>query len=291
MSAGQAAATPAAASQPWARENLPGRVAIVTGGANGIGRALVDAALARGMLVLAVDRDAAGLERLAGERAGQALSVSVCDLRQPDAIAMLADDAFARFGAVHLLFNNAGEVTTGPIWRHTPDDLADLFALNVLAVGNAVHHFLPRMLAGGEPGLIVNTASAGGVVTAPGLGAYQATKHAVVGYTESLYRDLAAAGAQVSAAVVCPGAVDTDIMARSNASRAQWADRQGEGGFAAGAAMAAMPPDELAEVVFDRIARGWFWIFPEERTPRDIAKRYADVAQGQVFMGRKPASA
>lgn len=291
MSAGPAAGTPAATSQPWARENLPGRVAIVTGGANGIGRALVDAALARGMRVLAVDRDAAGLERLAGERAGQALSVSVCDLRQPDAIATLADDAFARFGAVHLLFNNAGEVTTGPIWRHCPEDLSDLFALNVLAVGNAVHHFLPRMLAGGAPGLIVNTASAGGVVTAPGLGAYQATKHAVLGYTESLYRDLAAAGAQVSAAVVCPGSVDTDIMARSNASRAQWAGPQDAGGFAAGAAMAAMPPDELAEVVFDRIARGWFWIFPEERTPRDIAKRYAYVAQGQVFMGRKPASA
>lgn len=291
MSGEQAAGASSAAALPWARENLTGRVAIVTGGANGIGRGLVDAALARGMRVLAVDRDAAGLERLAAGRAGQPLSIAVCDVRNPDAIAALADDAFARLGAVHLLFNNAGEVTTGPIWRHTPEDLADLFALNVLAVGNAVHHFLPRMLASGEPGLIVNTASAGGVVTAPGLGAYQASKHAVVGYTESLYRDLAAAGAQVSAAVVCPGAVDTDIMARSNASRARWADAQGEEGFAGGAALVAMSPDELAGIVFDRIARGWFWIFPDERTPRDIAKRYGNAAQGEVFMGRKPASA
>ena len=95
---GEAADTSPAASHAWAREDLAHRVAVVTGGANGIGRALVDAALARGMRVLAVDRDAPGLDRLAAERADRALSIAVCDLRSPEAIATLADHAFAQFG-------------------------------------------------------------------------------------------------------------------------------------------------------------------------------------------------
>lgn len=275
------------ASSPWSKERLAGRSTVITGGANGIGRALAEAALARGMNVLAADKDEAALRQFEAERQAGALSVFPCDVRDPAEVARLADAAFARFGAVHMLFNNAGEVTTGPIWRHVPEDLADLFALNVLAVGNAVHCFVPRMLESGEPGIVVNTASAGGLVTAPGLGAYQATKHAVVGYTESLYRDLRAAGANVTAAVVCPGAVATDIMARSHASRAAWRDPAGPAEFSMGDASLYMPPEQLADIVFDRIARGYFWILPEERTLKDVEKRFSRLAQGGVYMGRK----
>lgn len=279
---------PTVAAQPTrSAPELAGRIAVITGAAGGIGQALVEAALTRGMRVYAVDKDVPGLAALADRLATDRLASCPCDLREPSQIAAIARQVLNESGTIHLLFNNAGEVTTGPVWRHGPDDLADLFAVNVLAIANLVHAVLPAMMARGDWGVIVNTASAGGLVTAPGLGAYQATKHAVVGYTESLYRDLAMAGSRISAALVCPGAVATDIITRSHASRAQWLDGPAPPEGPAMAPREAMAPQALAEIVFDAVVHGKFWILPDDRTAQDIAKRFSLLAQGQVYMGSK----
>jgi NAD(P)-dependent dehydrogenase (short-subunit alcohol dehydrogenase family) len=138
----------------------------------------------------------------------QVLAIKV-DVSQADQVEALGQATLARFGAPHLVFNNAGVASGGLIWENTAADWAWVFGVNLMGVAHGVRVFTPMMLAAAQAdpayrGHIVNTASMAGLLNAPNMGVYNASKHAVVSLTETLYQDLALVTDQVSASVLCP---------------------------------------------------------------------------------------
>jgi NAD(P)-dependent dehydrogenase (short-subunit alcohol dehydrogenase family) len=192
--------------------DLAGKVAVVTGGGSGIGRGMALAFAEAGMHVVLADVDVAAAESVRGEveaRGRRGLAVET-DVLRHEAVAALAERAWAEFGGVHLLCNNAGVVTFG-----TMDTLADadwqwVLGVNLLGVIHGLQAFLPRLRA--QPGAkhVVNTASIAGVAPYEGIGPYVASKYAVVGLSESLRLEGAAWG--LGCTVVCPGNVRTRIV-------------------------------------------------------------------------------
>ncbi len=186
---------------------------MVTGAASGIGRALADAFAAREMKLVLADVDTDGLERAAAELRAGGASVSSHELDVADraAFARFADEAFDAFGAVHVLCNNAGIGRGGPIAEAGLGDWDWTLEVNLGGVIHGVHFFLPRMIAQDAPCHIVNTGSIAGLVATPGLGAYTASKYAVVGLSETLAAEMEQAGTQVGVSVLCPAWVRTQV--------------------------------------------------------------------------------
>jgi NAD(P)-dependent dehydrogenase (short-subunit alcohol dehydrogenase family) len=192
-------------------QDFKGRVAVVTGAASGIGLGVTERFLREGMKVVMADVEKGSLDReVARLRAagGDVLPV-VCDVRDADAVFDLAKQTLAHYGAVHVVFNNAGVGPAGPMLETTPADWRWIVDVNVLGVAYGVMAFGPILKKQGE-GHIINTASEAGHVTSAMLGMYSATKHAVVGLSESLYRELEGSG--VSVHCLCPNLVRTKIF-------------------------------------------------------------------------------
>jgi len=193
-------------------KDFAGRVAVVTGGASGIGRALAQAFANRAMKVVIADIEAAALDSAAAElrQQGAEVTATVLDVRDRDAVGKLADDVYARYGAAHVLCNNAGVGTGGYLHDLTLEEWDWVLDVNLRGVVYGIHHFLPRMRKSSEPCHIVNTASIAGLVATPGLGPYTAAKYAVVGISETLA--LECVGTNVGVSVLCPAWVATRIM-------------------------------------------------------------------------------
>jgi NAD(P)-dependent dehydrogenase (short-subunit alcohol dehydrogenase family) len=199
--------------------DLTGRVAVVTGGASGIGRALLDRFAAEGMRLVVADVEEAALDTtVAALRARGAETIGVrTDVTDPASVEALADAAYAAFGAVHVLGNNAGVGPPGGLaWESTPNDWRWTFEVNVFGVAHGIQSFVPRMLAGGEPGVVVNTSSPDGpIAPLPQASVYASTKCAVTCLTECLDAQLAAeSGGRLRAAVFYPsgrGLLDTGL--------------------------------------------------------------------------------
>jgi NAD(P)-dependent dehydrogenase (short-subunit alcohol dehydrogenase family) len=197
--------------------DLAGRVAVVTGAASGIGLALARRFASEGMKVVLgdVEQEALGQAVSAITAQGGTARAVHLDVRREEEVARLADTAFATFGSVHVLCNNAG-VGGGAnegVWNAPQAEWDCVLGVNFSGVLYGTRHFVPRMLAGSEDGHIVNTASAAGLAIGASTGApYTVSKHAVVALTECLYRDLTARGAKLSASVLCPGFVKTSIV-------------------------------------------------------------------------------
>ena len=192
-------------------ENLAGRVAVVTGGASGIGAGIARACAEQGMRVVIADIELAPAERVARELAGsgaEAFAVRT-DVTVSADLEALADAAFERFGAADLLFNNAGVAQGGSIFEFTAADWEWLIGVNLYGVVNGCRAFVPRWIARGTPAHVVNTASVGGFLSGPVLGMYSTTKFAVVAYSESLAQELAAQ--QIGVSILCPGWTNTNL--------------------------------------------------------------------------------
>lgn len=195
-------------------QELTGKVAVITGGAGGIGRALADAFAAEGMRLVLADVEGPALDKAVGELPG-AIGV-VTDVTDPSSVKNLADEAYAAHGAVHVLCNNAG---VGPpsakVWETTPNDWRWTFGVNVFGVANGVSEFVPRMLASGEEGVVINTSSPNGPISlVPDAAVYAASKSAVTTMTDALRAHLEAEGADVRAALFYPsgkGLLDTGL--------------------------------------------------------------------------------
>jgi NAD(P)-dependent dehydrogenase (short-subunit alcohol dehydrogenase family) len=198
-------------------EAFAGRTAVVTGAASGIGRALAERFGALGMRVVLADVEVPRLADVAASmrRAGVDVLPIVTDVADPVAVDGLAAAAFDAYGAVHVLCNNAGVGGGGPIAKLALDDWRWVLGVNLWGVVHGLHAFLPTMLASGEEGHVVNTASLMGMFATPGSGPYHASKYAVVAISEVLHAELAAKEANVSVSVLCPGAVNTDILTSS----------------------------------------------------------------------------
>jgi NAD(P)-dependent dehydrogenase (short-subunit alcohol dehydrogenase family) len=190
---------------------LAGRVAIVTGGASGIGRALGEELAARGCTVVLADRqlELAREVALELEKRGKAASAADLDVRDLAAFEALAQEMRARFGHIDLLFNNAGIGVGGGMETYAPEDWDDVFDVNLRGVANGVQAVYP-ILVEQRSGQIINTASMAGLVPSPSQGSYSASKHAVVGLTKALRVEAKRFG--VRASVLCPGAVRTPIL-------------------------------------------------------------------------------
>ena len=205
-------------------KHLAGKTAVVTGAGSGIGRSLAILLAKRGALVHAADIDEASAEAVAREirAAGGRAQAHAVDVADADAVGRLADLVFAA-GPVDLLFSNAGIGLAGEVTDTTLSDWRRLIDVNLMGVVHGLHAFLPRLLVQDQPAHIVNTASMAGLVPAAGLGAYSATKAAVVGLTDAL--DIELRGTRVRVSALCPGVIDTAIVATST-MRGEWEDRR-----------------------------------------------------------------
>lgn len=266
---------------------LPGDVAVVTGAASGVGFALADRFARSGLHIVAADVDASALDEAASAlRAhGTEILTHPVDVRDEAQVDGLAAATVERFGAVHVVCNNAGvssraDPWTGPlaVWRWVLD-------VNVFGVVHGVRAFLPHLLAGGR-GHIVNTASMAGL--APGIGApYDASKHAVVALSEDLCLDLQAQLAPVGVSVLCPGWVRTNIVDADRnwpADHGAVPDRSPTMGaiehHLRRAIAEGMTPAEVADRVFAAIAADRFWVIPDPEWLAIAADRWDAIRAG-----------
>jgi len=189
------------------------KVAVITGGASGIGRAMAERFGAEGMKVVLADVEEAALKQAEAEFREKGVDVLavMTDVSKPEALEKLAQETLNAFGGVHVVCNNAGVAGAwGATWENTREDWDWIMGVNLWGVIHGVRTFLPIMLKQGEEGHIVNTASLAGLMR--GAGIYGVTKQAVVALTESLYNELALANAKVHVSVLCPGWVNTKII-------------------------------------------------------------------------------
>jgi NAD(P)-dependent dehydrogenase (short-subunit alcohol dehydrogenase family) len=271
------------------------KVAVITGGASGLGREFANVAAREGMkLVLAdVQRDA--LDRAAEELTAQGASViaAVCDVRKSEQVQALADAAMAEFGAVHLVFNNAGVGSGGLIWENTEADWEWVIGVNVWGVIHGVRIFTKLMLETAAKdasfeGHIVNTASMAGLLNAPAMGVYNVSKHAVVSLSETLYQDLQLVGAPIGASVLCPYFVPTGISqshrnrpddvgmtARPTASQLA-AQAMTDKAVSSGKVSA----QDVAELTFKAIADGQFYIYSHPGALAGVQERMEHIVAG-----------
>ncbi len=192
-------------------KDLAGRVAVVTGGGSGIGRGMARAFAEAGMTVVVADVEEKAAARVAEELVGSgssAMAVGV-DVSRRDEVEALASAVYAEHGAAHLLCNNAGVTTFGPLHRLSDDDWRWVLSVNLEGVVHGLQAFLPRMRKQEGEKHVLNTASSAGIGPFPFLGPYVASKYAVVGISETLR--LEGEGWGLSCSVLCPGNVDTAI--------------------------------------------------------------------------------
>jgi NADP-dependent 3-hydroxy acid dehydrogenase YdfG len=198
-------------------ESFEGKVAFITGAASGIGFAIARALGGHGATLVLADIEAGALAAAAGALSdeGMAVETEVLDVRDAIAYSEVAQRVLGRHGTVHLLFNNAGVASHSPVGDSPLVDWRWIMDVNVLGVVYGVELFLGAMRASGETCHIVNTASLAGHSAAPGMGAYCASKFAVVGYSESLRMELS--DSRIGVSVLCPAWVQTRIAeARRN---------------------------------------------------------------------------
>jgi NAD(P)-dependent dehydrogenase (short-subunit alcohol dehydrogenase family) len=200
-------------------DEFKGRVAVITGGGGGIGAAMAEAFAGRGARLVLADIDEEAATRVARRLTdGGAEAIGVrADVSTLEGVQALADATERRFGAVHIVCNNAGIATFGEIVSSTYADWQYTMNVNFWGVVNGVHVFVPRLLAQRAGGHVVNTASMAGLVGMRWLGVYCASKFAVVGLTEALHRELLDHGIGVS--VLCPMVVETNINENSVRNR------------------------------------------------------------------------
>ncbi len=276
-------------------QDLRGKVAVVTGAASGIGRALATRFAGEGMRVVLADVEQGPLDAACGELAAQGHDVCAVrtDVSRADEVQRLAAATLDAFGKVHVVCNNAGVFTGGRSWQAPLSDYEWVFGVNVWGVLHGLRAFVPILLAQGEPAHIVNTASMAGVTGAPMAAAYYMSKHAVVALSESLFHELALEKTPVGVSVLCPEMVSTGI-ARSERNRpaelgrGELEDDPGrdlvEGAIKELIYMG-VPPSEIADRVLSAVLENRFWILSKEG---GTWRASCDARLEDIRLGRNP---
>src|SRR5215217_1596415 len=272
-------------------QEFRGRVAVITGAASGIGFALAARAAEEGMDVVLADVETGALERAADalrERGARVVAHRV-DVSNGAEVEELASRAYAELGAVHLLCNNAGVVSRQrPTWEYSLSDWQWLLGVNLWGVVHGIRSFVPRMLAGGDEGHIVNTASMAGLITGGiGTAIYDATKHAVLSLSESLYKDLLIRQTKVSASVLCPGVVRTKIFEAERNRPAALGAAEGRTPTSGTDSMMEMafPPEEMANQVFEAVRANRFYVLAAQ--PEIL--EWTRMGHERMWQGKNPA--
>ncbi len=264
---------------------LSGRVAVVTGGASGIGRAMAARFVDAGMHVVIADVEKAPLEATATELGAVGVLTDVSD---SSSVQSLADAVRDRFGTVHVLCNNAGVGGGGFIVDQTLADWQWVLGVNLWGVVHGLHSFMPMLVENSDGGHVVNTASVAGLVAGAGIGPYNASKFAVVAISETLRKELELAGSKVGVSVLCPGYVRTNIFESQrnrpeslrNESRAP-RDAREQNERLKQFLESAMDPAEVAAMVHDAIIEDRFWITPHPEFLKAVSERADEIVAGQ----------
>ncbi len=273
------------------------KTAVLTGAGSGFGLecARIGAKLGMNLVLADVQQDA--LDKTAAEMkaAGAQVLAMRVDVSKAAELEALGASAFARFGAPHFVFNNAGVGAGGLIWENTLQDWEWVLGVNLMGVVHGVHTFTPMMLAAAKAdpayrGHIVNTASMAGLLNAPNMGIYNVSKHAVVSLSETLYQDLALVTDQISASVLCPFFVPTGISQsqRNRPDDLKTAGSKPTQSQLIGQAMSdkavgsgKVTAAEVAQMVFDAIAANRFYIYSHPKAIGSVQTRMEDVLQAR----------
>ncbi|GAP37289.1 SDR family oxidoreductase [Piscinibacter sakaiensis] len=273
-------------------KTLQGRTAVITGAGSGFGLELSRLAARAGMAVVMADVQADALARAADEvgALGAAVLPFRLDVARADEVEALGAAVRERFGAPHLVFNNAGVGAGGLIWEHSLKDWEWVLGVNLMGVAHGVRVFVPMMLeaARRDPsyeGHVVNTASMAGLLNAPNMGVYNVSKHAVVSLSETLYQDLRLVTDRIGASVLCPYFVPTGIV---ESERNRPADLREERRMTAsqriGVAMSAkavssgkVSAAEVAQKVLDAVLADRFYVYSHPHALGGVQTRLEDV--------------
>lgn len=252
-------------------KSFKNKVAVITGAASGIGRGITERCVKEGMQVVLADIEEEALlktEEELGNSGGTILAIRT-DVSKLDDVQSLAQKTLDAFGAVHLLFNNAGVAVGRPIWESTLVDWQWILGVNLWGVIYGVQTFVPIMLEQNTDCHIVNTASIEGLWSRPRNGPYQVTKHAVVSLSEVLYHELILMEAKVRVSVLCPGAVNTRIVE-------SWRNRPTE---------LQNPPEEQPEITPEIAERMEMMrqVFKEGMPPKEVADRVFNAIREEQF--------
>ena len=227
-------------------------MAVVTGAASGIGLAIVEAFVAVRMRVLMVDRDQEKLsrheQRLKDQ--GERVHAVVADVTDPEQVERTAATAIEQFGLLHIAVNNAGVVNRGYSWELPLEEWHRIIDVDLWGVVHGIRAYVPRILAGGEEGHVVNVASMAAVSTVNQLGPYTAAKHGVLGLTDVLGAEFASLGAPIGTSVVMPGMVKTGMNP-----------------------IGTIEPSKVAANVVDAIVNGRRYVFTDDQNTEEVEKR------------------
>jgi NAD(P)-dependent dehydrogenase (short-subunit alcohol dehydrogenase family) len=266
----------------------PGRVAVVTGAASGIGLALTKRFLAEGMRVVMADVEETALDAAVDEVPDhhEAVLPVVTDVSDADQVEALLESTLTAFGAVHVVCNNAGVGGPhSPIWEIARGDLEWVLRVNVWGVINGIRTFVPALLRQGE-GHVVNTASVFGLFAGT-LGIYGVSKHAVVALSEALHLQLREAGSSIGVTVLCPGPVHTNFPASARNRPADLGPATEEGAIGQASiekldslVPTGRPPEEVAQLVVDAVRESRFYVLTSSNRIPAIQARFEAILSG-----------
>ena len=271
-------------------KELKGKVAAVTGAASGLGRSMALAFAGEGMDLALADVDEVNLSTVQEEvmaKGVRAITLKV-DVSQAAQVEGLRDQALTRLGGVHVVCNNAGVSPLGAVWENSVADWQWILGVNLWGVIHGVRAFAPHLIAQDE-GHIVNTASVAGLISPPGSGAYNVTKHAVVALSETLQHDLRERNSRVGVSVLCPAYVPTRITeSERNRPRELAASEKSKETLAREAMLkkavtsGKVSADQVARAVVAAIKDERFYILTHPRIKGAIQARMEDILQGRA---------
>ncbi len=265
-------------------KDLAGKVAVVTGAASGIGRAMAERFAAEGMKVVLSDVEEAALRHTAQEMTARGATVLAVrtDVAHAEEVAALAERTRAAFGAVHVLCNNAGVGIGGMMWEHSLADWEWVLGVNLWGVIHGCRTFVPIMLEQGGEAHIVNTASMAGLVSTPLMSIYNVTKQGVVALSETLQHDLSLKGSAIKVSVLCPGFVATAI---ADADRNRPGKAEAAPAFAQmqplirAAVAAGIPASQVAADVVDAIRADRFYVITHPAYLKQVRTRMDEILE------------
>ena len=278
----------------------PGLTAVITGAASGFGLELARLAAKKGLNLVITDVQQDALDEAVaelsatGERTGTKVAALRGDVSRAEDVQALADLCMERFGAPHIVINNAGVAHGGLIWEHTQRDWDWVLGVNLFGVVHGLRVFTPLMLAAAQKdptyqGHMVNVASMAGLLNSPNMGAYNVSKHAVVSLSETLYQDLALVTEQVHASVLCPYFVPTGIhLSHRNRPKEMRSEGKPTASQMIAQAMSTkavtsgkVTAADTAALVFDAIEKGQFYVYTHPQALAMVQTRLEDVVQGR----------
>jgi NAD(P)-dependent dehydrogenase (short-subunit alcohol dehydrogenase family) len=271
-------------------KDFQGKVAVVTGGASGLGRAMAERFASAGMRIVLADVEPNALAQAEAEmKAAGARVIGVrTDVSRAAEVEALAQKTLAAFGAVHLIANNAGVAPLGNAWENSVADWEWALGVNLWGVIHGVRVFTPILLAQGGEAHIVNTASVSGLISPPGSAMYNVTKHAVVTLTETLYHDLALKRADIGCSVLCPAYVPTGIVDSErnrpallrNPARDKTAEQQAREALLRKAVTSGkLSAGDVAQKVYEAVRDERFYILTHPKIKPSIQWRMEDILQ------------